>query len=320
MLATFLKIRLRMLVRFLEELGFVYIFIGLLISLPFLIPFIGLVKYVYGGFIYFAIQLFLLLSIHSGRKDKKFLTLVSEKPLSIYVVEYLLLSIPFILLISFTKHWYLSAAVLAVCVIIPLLNISFSKKKLHLPTIPFIPNSAFEWKSGLRISYIYFILIWLAGAGLSFLVGAVPVAIILLNLVTASFYMESEPKLLLEVFEKPPSAFLWFKIKQALLLFFVVISPLVLLFLIFHLQYWYVIAYILFAATLLLVFSILQKYAFYEENVNASSRNSLLLFFAFLAFYIPLLIFLLPVMFMLGYRFYKKSLQNLSPHLYAFSS
>lgn len=308
-----------MMLRFLEDLGFLYLIVGLVILIPAMVPVIGLVKLKFGGFIFLGIQLFLVFSIHSGRKDKNFLKMVAYKPLQIFITEYFLLSLPFILAISFTKYWYLSAFTLPICIIIPWLNISFAKKKLNLVKIPLIPDSAFEWKSGLRMSYIYFILIWFAGAGLSFLVGAVPVAIIILNLISASFYMEGEPKLLLEVFEKSPSRFIRFKIKQALKLFWLAALPLVLLFLIFHVEYWYVIVYIIVAATLLLVFSVLQKYAFYEENVNATTRNSLLLFFAFLAFYVPFLIFLLPVMFMLAYRFYKKSLHNLSAHLYAFS-
>jgi hypothetical protein len=309
-----------MMLRFLEELGFLYLIVGLLILIPVLVPVIGLVKLKSGGFIFLGIQLFFIFSIHSGRKDKNFLKMVADKPLQIFIAEYFLLSFPFILLISFTKQWYLAAFTLPFCILIPLLNFSFSKKKLNLVRIPFIPDSAFEWKSGLRTAYVYFILSWIIGAGLSFLVGAVPVAIIILNLIVASFYMEGEPKLLLEVFERSASRFLWFKIKQALIFFWIITLPLVLLFLVFHLQYWYIIAYIVFSATLLLVFSVLQKYAFYEENVNATTRNSLLLFFAFLAFYVPFLIFLLPVMFMLAFRFYKKSLQNLSAHLYAFSS
>jgi hypothetical protein len=114
--------------------------------------------------------------------------------------------------------------------------------------------------------------------------------------VFASFFDEVESKELFEVFHFQ-KGILTSKIKLYLGLYFLLMIPHILLFLILHFQYWYLLLAALFFGTTLILFNIFYRYAQftpYRRRVYNSTANSLFVFSILIPFFYPVtLIYLL---------------------------
>jgi hypothetical protein len=174
-----------------------------------------------------------------------------------------------------------------------------------------IPSDCFEWKAGIRKLLIFIVPIWLIGLCYSFFVGSVPLVLFILGILPSGFYSTGESLPMLLVFEMKASKLVVYKIKMQIILFSIISAPIILSFLVFHSDLWYLplIEYILLIS--LHIYIILAKYAFYQPNQKTPTANVFNSIGA-MAILIP---FLIPVIWILSIWFYLKSIENLNLYL-----
>lgn len=311
MIEALIKIRFKQLLRGLMDIGLIRIII--LFGLLGLVAFFLFTQssktpnayYVSGAY------LFLITLIHKRRKDKVFIKSHFINYKLIWITEYFILLIPILFCLIFHFQWILAAITLLGLGAI--VNFDFKSIRLTLNTKiqQFIPSDCFEWKAGVRKMLIPIILIWITGLFTSFFIASVPIAIFIFGLIPISFYEEGEPYQMILAYEKNSNEFLLYKIKLQIILFSILTIPLILTFLIFHIDMWYItiVEYFLFIS--LSIYFIFTKYAFYVPN-SRSGAAKIFETFGALVIMLPILI---PLIWVLTIRFYFKSHENLNFYL-----
>ena len=125
------------------------------------------------------------------------------------------------------------------------------------------------------------------------------------------FFQEGEPRQFIEIQELSAKGFLLQKLKSNLVLFTMTTILFVVLFLIFHSQYWYIILMEYFIAYCLLIFAITQKYAKYQANEKLVNNN-VLFGIAVSGFFWPPN---LPFIWLMSGYYYFKAIKKLKPIL-----
>ncbi len=240
-----------------------------------------------------------ILIIHLKRKDKEFLEIYAPKPQGVFIVEYVILSVPLILSLLYKRSWSYLFIYLLILTLISLLKITPKKSSLNTIFQKWIPDENFEWKAEIRRYLIFFLVIWFAGLLTSFFVASVPITIFILGSVVLGFYKKSEPLQILIAGELNTRQFLIRKIKSQLFSFSILIIPLVLAFVIFHPHYYYI-AFIEYAVFMILfIYTILLKYAFYRPDKESGAIQTFMIIGAFCLF-VPVLI---PLILLLSIKF-----------------
>jgi len=258
----------------------------------------------------------LLLSIHTTRLDKTFLSITGVRPTLVFLIEYLVLGLPFLVPFLIQNQWQPALLLLAVTLSLPLLNIRLTEASRRFTWITaWVPAAMFEWKSGLRKHFFSLLFIYTVALLCYQFTIATPLALLLLTLFSCDFYMETESREMLEAFEMPAGKLLWFKLKNQLALFWALCLPLILVFLIFHGNYWYVLSVVTVLCSALQVLSILLKYAIYSPHEGAQG-NFLLIGLSIIFYFVP---FLLPLPFLWMIKYYKKALNNLHFYLHDYA-
>jgi hypothetical protein len=253
----------------------------------------------------------IILMIHFQRTDYKFLQKAIYSPFILFVMEYTILSLPVIsLLLLFQKFevtYLLLASILSLSFLKP---ITLKSRNLNLLP-PLLPKSAFEWKSGLRRSEIYIIILYLIGIATSFHEAGVPIIIFLMSIFPLNYFEKGEPLHILFAPEKNASSLIICKIKTTLKYYLLPLLPLLVLYSLFHIEYWYIPVIETTIFSVVLVYMIVLKYAFYlpnEKNAAAQTFLSIGVLGIFIPVFIPLMLFLI-------IYFYQKALKNLNPYL-----
>lgn len=123
-------------------------------------------------------------------------------------------------------------------------------------------------------------------------------------LICMSFYRRSEPTYLVWIYNRQPGAFLFHKIRNAVVSAVLLLFPYVgVMLLVFPSYAWYVL-FVIVLGSLYLVTAIIGKYAFYPSSMNVPQGIVMMMSFGFP----PLLIVLIPY-------FYRQSLRRLQPIL-----
>jgi hypothetical protein len=301
--------------RLLRELGLVRVVIGIVglaIGFAGLISTIQSAEHIEWSLLFIAGSLVLF---HLKRSDKTFFELYAERSTLIYQVEYSMMVIPIALVFLLTGFWQFAIGCFLVALAVPFIKIKGRSVSLNSPLQKFIPVQAIEWRSGVRKTWLALVLIWSLGLVGSYFIPAVPIAILLLGMLVSGFYekMESLPILLSP--ELNPSQFLTMKIATALGMFSLICLPLIIVFVVFHSAQFYIpiIEFVLFS--LLIVFAICVKYAFYLPESGATS-NQVLLGIGFVGIFFP---FILPVFLFFILRYYFKAKANLNLYLHDFN-
>jgi hypothetical protein len=178
------------------------------------------------------------------------------------------LSIPLIICLLLRRQ-HLTALCLVICglgISTVKINRSKQRKTLNTRLQQYIPSGMYEWKAGVR-QYLYvLIIIWLLGLFAAFFVAGIPIAMLMFGVLMFDFYKTNESWQMLLSCQKNAGKFLYFKIKQHLTLFCILILPLLIVFMIFHFEFWYI-AVIEFIILLSIhIYSIVLKYAFYSHS------------------------------------------------------
>ena len=309
MLMTILRIRARQFMRILAEIGVVLFLLLLLVSFPLLMGVLAQLSDMPPVWAV-GITLALIFGIHLNRQDKDFVKLILQHPFLMFLLEYFVLVAPVGIWLLYLGNWLAVLALLAgVCVVayIPA-TLRFRKRERPLWRFPKTFTRHYEWVSGLRKSAVWMIPTYLLGAAFSgFTAAAVPIALMLLGLLTLDFYMDCEPRIFLELYGGSARSFLLRKILAHLAIFWLACLPLLLLFLIFHAAYWYILLVLIVVVSVFPVLSITLKYASYQPNIRLTQNAFIIgLMVAFLCF--P---FTQPVPLVMTVLHYRKALKNL---------
>ena len=311
MIGEFINIRLKQAYRAIKGIGFFrLIFLaGLLVFLSFIL--FKQTEILPNAYYFLGIYLSVIVSIQLTRLDKLFLKSHFNNYKLIWLTEYSILIIPLLLCLIYHSHWLLIIILFLTLFLIVNLDFKVKRRDLNTKIQQCIPHDSFEWKGGLRKFFLFIVPLWLISLATSFFIGSVPIAIFILGLIPLSFYEKSEPYQMILLFEMSTHRFLFHKIGLQIILFSVMTIPLILTFMFFHYELWYIpiAEYIIFIT--LHIYFILAKYAFYEPN----SKSPITVIYGSIgatAMFIP---FLLPVVWLLSVWFYIKSTNKLNFYL-----
>lgn len=313
MISSILKIRFKQLIRIVNSLGIGrFIFIVIVLAMIFLFVFMS-IKSREGDYFTGSIWLVLILVLHLKRKDLTFMRSHIERFRLLLFIEYSLISIPVIGGLIYWNKYAEFAVFLILLTGIALSTKSIRKLTLNTWLQRLIPDQCFEWKSGIRSSLLLLVPLYIIGIAVSGWPATVPVVMILLGLITVGFNEKNEPLPMLLVFERSPNNLLLIKIRNHLLLFSLFVVPLMIVYLVRNPEYWYIVTIIFLLNILIQSYSVLTKYSFYQPHVL--SGNQIFNILGSVSILVPLLI---PLVIVLGIRFYFKSVNNLNQYLHDF--
>lgn len=313
-LTRILKVRYIQLVRFCKDIGWFYfiILLVLLFSLV-LIVINGIlsnpIKYL--DLYLVSVVLILLNYLHTVRKDREFITLTFPNSYTIFCMEYLLLSIPVLLLFSYLEWVNVIIILIGGLFLIPLYKggrFSLSIKVLNL----WIPYKNYEWTAGIRKFVLMIFLLLAAGLLLSYYNFLSLICVGVFLLLTPAYYEKFEPFIFIESTKLTPRKYLVEKIKLHVATYLIFSTPILLVYLIFHPDHYLIVIFFLLLSIFALIFLIISKYTFYSPN-NESSKHKLLTNITLLGIF-PF-IFLLPVVVLIASYLYPRSLKNLGNYL-----
>jgi hypothetical protein len=180
------------------------------------------------------------------------------------------------------------------------------RKTLNTRLQQYIPSDMYEWKAGIRQYFFFSIIVWLLGLCTSFFVASIPVALFIIGALMFDFYKTNESWQILLSCQKNATEFLCVKMKQHVMFFSLLVLPLVIAFMIFHLEYWYipVIEFIILLS--IHIYCIVLKYAFYSHD--RSTVNPILQGTGIIIGLIPVTV---PVLWLFSIYFYYKAQSNL---------
>lgn len=314
MLKTFIKIRFLQFYRDLAGIGLFRILFMLI-----MVAFLGLMLFQGTGMfphVYVALLIYLALIflIQVKRKDKFFLKSHFNNYRLIYFVEYLILTIPILVCLIYHSQWLAIPILFLTLVLIVQFDPHYKLLTLNTIFQRWVPSDSFEWKSGMRNAQIYLIPIWIIAMGTSFYPGSIPVAILILGIIPLSFFDYGEPLPMLLAPELNARNFLIKKVKVQFIQFSALTFPLIIAFLLFHIEYWYIPLAEYFLLFSLQTNAILIKYAFYEPNIKSSAANT----YRSIGTLGLVLLFFLPIIWIMSFWFYLKSIENLNLYLHDF--
>jgi hypothetical protein len=121
---------------------------------------------------------------------------------------------------------------------------------------------------------VLIVALWSIGLGTSFFIGSVPIVLFVLGILPWSFYERGEPIQMILAYEIGPAGFILHKIKMQTVLFSILTIPLIIAFLIFHPDKWYIPVSELFIFTTSHIYIILTKYAYYQPNKKSTGAQA----------------------------------------------
>lgn len=313
MLLAILSIRLKQAFRIINDLGLLrFLFVAFLIVFLCFLSFMAINNQ--DGSI--VISLLIVISVyllHIKRTDRHFLRTHISNHILLQIIEYLIIAAPIIIGLIFHGELLISGLLVLVVSLITAYAKPFRQRTLNTFLQRWIPDNVYEWKGGSRRSLFWLLLILMAGLLLSFWLGSVPVAILIFGLITVGFSEKNEPLQYILVSEKPPLKFIGSKISHHLKLITIPLLPLLISFMIFHYEYWYLSVFTYLLICFIQIYAILCKYSFYVPNTRSGSQP-----FTMLGLLSVLLPVLLPLVIVLTIRFYFRSVSNLNLYLHDF--
>ncbi|MDR3093111.1 MAG: hypothetical protein LBU62_00515, partial [Bacteroidales bacterium] len=310
---TIILIRWKQIYRAIVQLGALRLVFLLALCLLVLITINILSKQIQYSALLTIVWTFLILSIHKKRSDKIFLQVNMNYDKLIFSIEYFLLSIPFIICLALRQQWVLILFLALFCFGTGFfVNVNRKKQKtLNTRLQQYIPFRMYEWKAGMRQYFFILVVVWSLGLGTAFFVASIPVAIFIMGMVICDFYKTDESWQMLLSYQKKTANLLLYKIKQHILLYFIFNLPLIISFLIFHVELWYIIVVEFVILLSIHLYCIVLKYALYSLN-QASILKEI---FVILGIFIGLFPFSTPVLWLFSIFLFLKAQTNLYPYL-----
>ncbi|MFW5872860.1 MAG: hypothetical protein ACOCVN_02625 [bacterium] len=330
MIITIFKIRLSQFYRILTELGLFRV-IALLLIFGFALFLVFHIVMNPQNTIMALIAIgLLLLSVHTSRNDKHFIKTTIKSPYSIYLSEYLLLILPFLVIWTGHFNWMGTGLLILIVMSIPLIsthskpgNLGSIIKILINPfstnlnskfkiSLPFISVNSFEWISGIRRNLILLFPVYVLFLAFSFMPYVAVVGMIFISILVSGFYYYGESREFIEFYASNPREFLLRKITINLKQLIILFSPILIIALIFQSSTWYFLVGAVIISFLIQVLAIIFKYGLFEENANLN-RNSFIVLINIL--FIILGVFW-PIPIIMGIRYYAKATENLKKYFH----
>lgn len=246
-----------------------------------------------------------------SRNDILFLKTAFDKYQMIIIAEYFIFSLPVIITGLFYGHLIVVLFLLASILLIPFISYKFSVSNVKVPGLDFFSPLDFEWKSGIRERIFFLFFIYFFGVIFSFLPGVIMVAIFFLGIIISAFYYNGESLEILVSYEMSSVQFLKFKIFRLVKLYTVCLLPFLITAFIFNS---YVVLIVAALMMIFLIYILILKYAFYVPGQDLSGHG-IYSAIGLISLVIP---FMIPILWMLTYRFYRQAIRNLNLYLYDF--
>jgi hypothetical protein len=311
MLKALLHIRLLQFIRIMKELGILRIIVLFVIVLLFAV-------YLNNAFsqnkkLSILACYICSATIHSLRKDKKFVAAVFEHPYLVYFTEYLVYTLPLLVLIVFATNLFYLILSLAGMFLISTVNMYHRKNSTASISLfsRLAKNENFEWIAGLRSAGLFVFLLWILALSLSFISYVSLVFAWIILLIFASFYEANEPLNMLVINEYGAKKFINNKLFSHMKNYFKVIAPIIILHGILNCELW--LLTICFFTVNIFCFSviILNKYATYKPAKYSGANIVIVMFILLSNLILPLLIFTVPF----AIISYKQAINNLNFYL-----
>jgi hypothetical protein len=308
MLNFIFLLRIKQFFRGLTEIGFIRVVI--------IIPFggiilLGMLENLMRQtlWVVFGVLALILISLHFNRKDKHFLKVLKNQRFTLFSVEYLMASLPFLVWFFIENAWLQIVASLILIGVLPFIKWTFiyqnSTARLHFPQFM---TKDFEWMTGIRKNIGYIIPIYILAIILSYLTVSVLAALLLLAIITTTFYLEpGESRDFLHLYADSPSELMRQKSTRAVSLYVLFTIPLSIAFLIFNFQYWYLLPAALAIGSVIQLTSVTLKYMTFTPK-ESNQRNVILLGFLIICWLTP---FLQPVPLLMTITYYRKAVNRL---------
>jgi uncharacterized membrane protein YwzB len=282
--------------------------------------FMGFETMIYSAFLKYPLYttmavLSIVLAMHLGRKDARFVKMTLEKPQLALFFDYLSWVVLFIIPVLFTTHWYCFLIILIGIYGIGFIEIKILNQSLRLHFLTrFIPISLFELLSGARRNYLIIglIILYILALGLSWVRGLPLFLLWLLTTIICSFFTEYEPLNMLRKDEQLDSqSLIKEKLKRYILPLMAAYLPILIVNSVFHPDIWWINPLFLMVQVLTLSLAILYKYATYQPKAYFNTNNPVLII-AGLCLVLP---FLIPLILFFNLRYYPKAIKNLNHYL-----
>lgn len=311
MISSLVFIRLQQLKRELTKTGWLYSLILLVITglLGFLLYHV--VQNSTHSFYLAALIILAVYGIHGTRNDLQFIRQQLRNPFFILTTEYVLISLPIIILLFLKSYFIAGCTIIAGCILIALIVPKNSTHLLFPKLARWIPSAMFEWLSGIRNTkgiVAVFLIVLYATCFLKF----IPLIFLWLTTITiAGFYQFGEPLSLLYLHENAKQL-LRIKIKNVLLLYVKITLIPVLVNIFLHPDIWWVDLMIYILCMLVIICAVLIKYAVYRPNERLTAGSMLLSIVSIS----PALPFTLPLPIIVAAIKYKSAIQNLENYFH----
>jgi hypothetical protein len=306
---TLVNIRLKQIERESGGLGPFYL---LFIAALFALAFYGLYQLfleISSGLIILFVLNILILSVHFSRSDYRFVCTKLPDAGKKMFAEYFCFSMPLIMPVLFTLNFWIIAIHLLSIFCIARFRVKPKKSGTVLPWLHrIIPVFYFEWISGIRKSWVLFLIIYLLVWSFCWLRAFPIVGLWFLMFLISTFYTEGESLNQLKIHLKGnASRFLVFKIIRHSLVLLLLFAPALFINAIFHpdLMIFHII--FMFMYLLSLAFFISSKYSMYKP-AQYISGNEMVQAVGILGALIP---FLAPLPLLLTLRNYFKAVKIL---------
>lgn len=201
--------------------------------------------------------------LHFSRRDGRFLQQIGLPLYPTLLFEYLLVSLPSLLLLLASDNFLGVAVLLAAVAALPFLPLAGGRQfgeQVNNFSLEWLPGWAFEWRAGIRQMGWGFAVLWLGGLGISWWVGGLPLFGFLFAVVAISFFENLESKEILQQQFDRRGAF-WQKTWRHVALAWAFLLPQSALFLLFNFQLWLLVPAVFALVGLAVAFAISLKYA-----------------------------------------------------------
>jgi hypothetical protein len=253
--------------------------------------------------------------VHLRRRDYHFICMVDERAWRVFFVDYLLFSIPFLLLLLWREDWIVVMGVVAGYAGISLIRQPFRRVAKGFPVPDFIPFRAFEVRVLFR-RYGGLLVVLYLGAFVGLLVPYASFAPLWFYLAFLSEgFRDCEARALLNSYEMPAKRFLHYKIRLTAGLYCIVAAPVCVIYTVIRPGDWWLALGFLVLAVLNVILCIVAKYALFEPGKKIVS-GQISMSLSFIGVFVP---FLAPLTLFLLIRYYLMARKNLTPYLYAYN-
>lgn len=306
-------LRAKIAVRFLKELGLIR---SVLVCALFFMILFQVLAEEYAALLLTAFGLIVISGIHFNRSDQHFIRLIGISKKRLFIIEYLLLSLPMLLFIGYLGAWLWMMILITGCAVIPLISVR-SNKNIRTTNALQLPRSLpYEWASGLRSQkwvVVVLLLTGLAGTALHLFAGWI--FLFLLTVAIVPFYKYCEPIQFILSEQKSPFGYISQKMIEGIGYYSLLSGILWIEIMILYPGEAVYSLLFLSANLLLLAVVIAGKYAFYRENMNIELMTSIIFGIGCICLLVP---YLPPVLVLLSIWLWVRGIKRLKWEVYAF--